>query len=42
MCSSDLEAWRADSGLVPAYEAGNAGPPEADALIGPGREWRKL
>jgi len=37
-----LEAWRADSGLVPAYEAGNAGPPEADALIGPGREWRKL
>jgi glucose-6-phosphate 1-dehydrogenase len=38
-----LEAWRgADGGRVATYEAGTAGPAEADALIGPGREWRKL
>jgi glucose-6-phosphate 1-dehydrogenase len=38
-----LEAWHArDGGPLPTYEAGTAGPPEADALIGPGREWRKL
>ena len=29
-------------GPLPAYEAGSAGPAEADALLGPGREWRKL
>jgi glucose-6-phosphate 1-dehydrogenase len=27
---------------VATYEAGTAGPAEADQLIGPGREWRKL
>jgi glucose-6-phosphate 1-dehydrogenase len=37
-----LEAWHADDGPVPTYEAGTAGPPEANALLGPGREWRKL
>jgi glucose-6-phosphate 1-dehydrogenase len=37
-----LEAWRADDRPLPAYEAGTAGPAEADGLIGPGREWRKL
>jgi glucose-6-phosphate 1-dehydrogenase len=38
-----LEAWRgADDRPLPSYEAGTAGPVEADELIGPGREWRKL
>jgi glucose-6-phosphate 1-dehydrogenase len=38
-----LAAWRgADERPVPSYEAGTAGPAEADELIGPGREWRKL
>jgi glucose-6-phosphate 1-dehydrogenase len=38
-----LDAWHGDShGPLPRYEAGTAGPPEADQLIGPGREWRKL
>jgi len=39
-----LEAWRgADGdGSLPSYEAGTAGPAEADALIGPEHEWRKL
>ncbi len=39
-----LEAWHgADGdGPLPVYAAGTAGPPEADALIGSGREWRKL
>jgi len=39
-----LGAWRerdAD-GPLPSYEAGSAGPAEADALLGSGREWRKL
>jgi glucose-6-phosphate 1-dehydrogenase len=38
-----LEAWhRTDGdGALPTYAAGAAGPPEADALLGP-REWRKL
>jgi len=39
-----LGAWRerdAD-GPLPSYEAGSAGPAEADALLGAGREWRKL
>jgi glucose-6-phosphate 1-dehydrogenase len=38
-----LEAWRgADDRPLATYEAGTAGPAEADALIGPGREWRNL
>jgi glucose-6-phosphate 1-dehydrogenase len=38
-----LDAWQADSdGALPTYEAGTAGPPEAEQLIGSGREWRNL
>jgi glucose-6-phosphate 1-dehydrogenase len=38
-----LEAWRGtDDRPVATYEAGTAGPADADELIGPGREWRKL
>jgi BirA family biotin operon repressor/biotin-[acetyl-CoA-carboxylase] ligase len=42
--SAILAAWRERDvdGPLPAYEAGSAGPAEADALLGPGREWRKL
>jgi glucose-6-phosphate 1-dehydrogenase len=38
-----IKAWHAtdDQGPLPTYAAGNAGPPEADALVAPS-EWRKL
>jgi len=37
-----LEAWHSADGPLPNYESGTAGPANADALIGPGRDWRKL
>jgi len=38
-----LEAWHgADDRPLPSYEAGAAGPADADGLFAPGREWRKL
>jgi glucose-6-phosphate 1-dehydrogenase len=37
-----LQAWATDTGPLPTYQAGSAGPREADELLGPGREWRKL
>ena len=39
-----LDAWHArdGDGSLPTYAAGSAGPPEADAMLGSGREWRKL
>jgi glucose-6-phosphate 1-dehydrogenase len=38
-----LQAWRGrDDVPLPTYEAGSAGPAEADDLVGAGREWRKL
>jgi len=38
-----LEAWDADrSSTIPQYDAGSAGPPEADALLEGGRVWRRL
>jgi glucose-6-phosphate 1-dehydrogenase len=37
-----LKAWAADELPIGTYEAGTAGPPDAEALIGPGREWRQL
>jgi glucose-6-phosphate 1-dehydrogenase len=37
------ELWQTDSGAPPTYEAGEWGPPEADALIAKdGRRWRTL
>jgi glucose-6-phosphate 1-dehydrogenase len=37
-----LQTWHSGDGSgVPTYEAGTAGPPEADALMGD-REWRPL
>jgi glucose-6-phosphate 1-dehydrogenase len=38
-----LEAWQASPDRwLPEYDAGGAGPVEADKLIGPGRQWRRL
>ncbi len=38
-----LTAWHADqSSPIPQYEAGTAGPPEADALLDDGTRWRRL
>jgi glucose-6-phosphate 1-dehydrogenase len=37
-----LKAWANGDRPVATYEAGTAGPPETDELIGRGREWRKL
>jgi glucose-6-phosphate 1-dehydrogenase len=37
-----LNAWHDQDGSLPTYEAGSAGPREADELLGAGREWRKL
>jgi glucose-6-phosphate 1-dehydrogenase len=37
------EMWRSESTPLPTYEAGEWGPPEADALIAAnGRRWRTL
>jgi glucose-6-phosphate 1-dehydrogenase len=39
-----LQAWHGPDGRepLPSYDAGSAGPREADELLGAGREWRKL
>ncbi|MGH2927639.1 MAG: glucose-6-phosphate dehydrogenase, partial [Solirubrobacteraceae bacterium] len=38
-----LEAWEGDrSSTIPQYDAGSAGPREADALLQPGHVWRRL
>jgi glucose-6-phosphate 1-dehydrogenase len=37
-----LEAWHDGTLKMATYEAGSAGPPEADELIGGGRHWRGL
>ena len=38
-----LDAWRAQPGDIPTYEAGEWGPPEADDLMArDGRRWRSL
>ena len=37
-----LEAWSEDGGPVPKYEAGSAGPEEAEELLDPGVSWRPL
>jgi len=38
-----LDAWRAQPGDIPTYEAGEWGPPEADEMMAQdGRRWRSL
>jgi glucose-6-phosphate 1-dehydrogenase len=41
ICDPILEAWSKTGGPLPKYEAGSAGPEEADALIAPDT-WRPL
>ena len=42
ICDPILKAWSATPGPLPAYAAGSAGPPEADALLDPPAKWRGL
>jgi glucose-6-phosphate 1-dehydrogenase len=42
ICDPILAGWDAQDGAVPQYEAGTAGPEEADKLLGPGERWRAL
>jgi glucose-6-phosphate 1-dehydrogenase len=40
ICDPILAGWEADGAPVPQYEAGSAGPAEADRLLGRGERWR--
>jgi glucose-6-phosphate 1-dehydrogenase len=42
ICDPILKAWQEDDGDVAQYEAGTAGPKEADDLLEPGHKWRSL
>src|SRR3954464_4413433 len=42
ICDPILKAWEEDDGEVAQYEAGTAGPKEADELLEPGHKWRPL
>jgi glucose-6-phosphate 1-dehydrogenase len=42
ICDPILKAWEEDDSPLPKYEAGNAGPKEADDLMLPGHKWRAL
>jgi len=42
ICDPILAAWESQPGPVPQYEAGSAGPVEADALLEEGQRWRAI
>ncbi|HEX2160939.1 MAG TPA: glucose-6-phosphate dehydrogenase [Thermoleophilaceae bacterium] len=42
ICDPILAGWAADGEPVVQYEAGSAGPPEADRLLRPGERWRAI
>jgi glucose-6-phosphate 1-dehydrogenase len=42
ICDPILKAWEEDDSELPKYEAGSAGPKEADDLLLPGHKWRPL
>ena len=42
ICDPILKAWEEDDEPLPKYEAGTAGPKEADELLQPGHKWRPL
>jgi glucose-6-phosphate 1-dehydrogenase len=42
ICDPILKAWEESDGELPKYEAGSAGPKEADDLLLPGHKWRPL
>ncbi len=42
ICDPILAAWEADSAAPATYEAGTAGPEEANELLRPGERWRTI
>jgi glucose-6-phosphate 1-dehydrogenase len=42
ICDPILAGWEADGGAVTQYEAGTAGPAEADRLLRPRERWRAI
>ncbi len=42
ICDPILQAWSGESGRIPQYAAGSAGPEEADDLLLPGHRWRAI
>jgi glucose-6-phosphate 1-dehydrogenase len=42
ICDPILHACQATPGPLPQYPAGSSGPPEADTILLPGRQWRAL
>jgi glucose-6-phosphate 1-dehydrogenase len=42
ICDPILKAWEESDEKLPQYEAGSAGPKEADDLLLPGHKWRPL
>jgi glucose-6-phosphate 1-dehydrogenase len=42
ICDPILAGWEADGGPVQQYEAGTAGPRDADRLLRPGERWRAI
>jgi glucose-6-phosphate 1-dehydrogenase len=42
ICDPVLQASRARPGPLPQYPAGSQGPAEAESILAPGHEWRRL
>ena len=42
ICDPILQAWSGTSGTVPQYQAGSAGPEDAEGLLLPGHRWRAI
>ena len=42
ICDPIVQAWEADPGPLPQYQAGTQGPEEANALMLPGHHWRRI
>jgi glucose-6-phosphate 1-dehydrogenase len=42
ICDPILKKWEEEGGPIPQYEAGTAGPEEADELLEAGHKWRPL
>jgi glucose-6-phosphate 1-dehydrogenase len=42
ICDPILQAWSSEPGPIPQYQAGSAGPEEADRLLLPGHRWRQI
>jgi glucose-6-phosphate 1-dehydrogenase len=42
ICDPIVQTWQQTPGPLPQYAAGSQGPPEANELIAPGQEWRRI